>query len=339
MSRRALLAAGAGALAAVPLVARAREKLRISLETNPNHVRNRNTERFVAELRQRSGGRIEAEIFPSAQLYRDRDSPRAVRQGSVEMAIPGTWNLDGITPDAAITSLPMFYGVEPELVHKVVDGKLGAELARRMEERLRVKVLGRWFDLGFTHLYGAKRSIASYGDIGGLKIRHPGGTANAERLRLLGANPVLIPWPDVPLAMNQGVMDGLITTHESSFTAKLWDAGMTSCFEDRQYFSQYVPMVSLVFWRKLSPELQTAMTEAWAAVVDTERREAAEAQAKARGVLMENGVKITEPSAAALEQARKKLVAAQDAIVAEMKIDRDLVRIALEELRAAGVRV
>lgn len=66
MSRRALLAAGAGALAAVPLVARAREKLRISLETNPNHVRNRNTERFVAELRQRSGGRIEAEIFPSA---------------------------------------------------------------------------------------------------------------------------------------------------------------------------------------------------------------------------------------------------------------------------------
>lgn len=339
MNRRALLAAGASMLAVVPHVVHAQEKLRISLETNPNHVRNRNTERFVEELRKRSGGRIEAEIFPSAQLYRDRDSPRAVRQGSVEMAIPGTWNLDGITPDAAITSLPMFYGVAPEIVHKLVDGKLGAELAKRFEERLRVKVLGRWFDLGFTHLYGANRSIASYEDIGGLKIRHPGGTANAERLRLLGANPVLIPWPDVPLAMNQGVMDGLITTHESSFTAKLWDAGMTSCFEDRQYFSQYVPMVSLTFWRKLSPELQAAMTEAWTAVVDNERREAAEAQAKARGVLMENGVKITEPQPAALEQARAKLMAAQDAIVGEMKIDHALVKIALEELRAAGLRV
>lgn len=339
MNRRALLAAGASILAVVPHVVHAQERLRISLETNPNHVRNRNTERFVEELRKRSGGRIEAEIFPSAQLYRDRDAPRAVRQGSVEMAIPGTWNLDGITPDAAITSLPMFYGVAPELVHKLVDGRLGAELAKRFEERLRVKVLGRWFDLGFTHLYGAKRSIASYEDIGGLKIRHPGGTANAERLRLLGANPVLIPWPDVPLAMNQGVMDGLITTHESSFTAKLWDAGMTSCFEDRQYFSQYVPMVSLTFWRRLSPELQAAMTEAWTAVVEDERREAAEAQAKARGVLVENGVKITEPQPAALEQARAKLMAAQDTIVGEMKIDRALVKVALEELRAAGLRV
>jgi len=340
MNRRTLLAAGASALAVAPRIASAaQETLRISLETNPNHVRNRNTERFVEELKKRAGDRISAEVFPSAQLYRDRDSPRALRQGSVEMAIPGTWNLDGITPDAAITALPMFYGVEPDLVHKVVDGRLGQELAKRLEDRLRVKVLGRWFDLGFTHLYGARRSIASYQDIGGLKIRHPGGTANAERLRLLGANPVLIPWPDVPLAMNQGVMDGLITTHESSFTAKLWDAGMTSCFEDRQYFSQYVPMVSLVFWRKLSPELQTAMTEAWAAVVETERREAAEAQAKARGILLEHGVKITEPPAVALEQARQKLVAAQDSIVAEMKIDNALVKVALDELRSAGVRV
>ena len=56
-------------------------------------------------------------------------------------------------------------------------------------------------------------------------------------------------------------------------------------------------------------------------------------------MLVENGVKITEPQPAALEQARAKLMAAQDSIVGEMKIDRALVKIALEELRAAGLRV
>jgi C4-dicarboxylate-binding protein DctP len=98
-------------------------------------------------------------------------------------------------------------------------------------------------------------------------------------------------------------------------------------------------MVSQQFWRPLSPELQTAMTEAWAAVVDTERKEAAAAQERARGILAEHGITITVPPKEALEAARRKLVAAQDGIVAEMKIDRALVATAMSELRAAGVRV
>jgi len=337
MRRRTLLVTGAALWAVAPQVAHAQARLRISLDTNPNHVRNQNTERFVEELKKRVGDQIQAEIFPSAQLYRDRDVPRALRQGSVEMGIPGSWQLDGIAPETGITSLPMFYGVEPETAHRIVDGRVGEEIAKRLEDRLRVKVLGRWFDLGYNHLYGAKRKITRFEDIQGLKVRHPGGTANAERIRLLGGNPVLIPWPDLPLAMNQGVVDALITTYESSFTAKLWDAGLSSCFEDREYFAQYVPMVSLQFWNRLSPELRQAMTESWQAIVDIERRQAAEAQDKARDVLKSHGVTVTVPDAAAIAQARKKLMPAQDQIVAEMKIDRDLVEIAMQELRAAGV--
>lgn len=337
---RRLLALAAGvllcALAAGPALAQ--ERLRISLDTNPNHVRNQNTERFVAELKKRAGDRIQAEIFPSAQLYRDRDVPRALRQGSVEMGVPGLWQLDGLVPDTAITALPMFYGVEPELIHRLVDGRFGQALNRHIEDRLRVKVLGRNFDLGYNHFYGAGRQITRYEDLQGLKIRSPGGSANAARIRVLGGNAVLIPWPDLPLAMNQGVVDGLITTHESSYTAKLWDAGMTSSFEDRQYFGQYMPMVSQVFWNRLSPELRQVMTEAWEAVVDNERREAAEAQAKAREVLASNGVRITEPTAEAVAEARRKLMAAQDGIAADLKIDRQLIEIAAEELRAAGAQ-
>jgi TRAP-type transport system periplasmic protein len=177
MKRRTLLVAGAALCVGAPRIARSQSELRISLETNPNHVRNRNTERFVAELKKRAGEAIHPRIFPSAQLFRDRDLPRSLRQGSVEMGIPGHWHLDGIIPAAAITALPMFYGVEPDIVHRVADGRLGQELNRRFEERLRVKVLGRWFDLGYNHFYGAGRAIARYEDIQGLKVRHPGGTA------------------------------------------------------------------------------------------------------------------------------------------------------------------
>ncbi|GGG37351.1 ABC transporter substrate-binding protein [Caldovatus sediminis] len=339
MRRRTLvLAAGAGLSA--PLIARpaaAQVRLRISLDTNPTHVRNRNAERFVEELRKRAGDQIQAEIFPSAQLFRDRDIARALRQGSVEMGIPGTWNLDGIEPNTAITSLPMFYGVPPEVVRRVGDGPVGQQLNERMEQRLRVKVLGRWFNLGYNHFYGVSRPLNKYEDLRGLRVRHPGGSANAARIRVLGGSPVLIPWPDLPLAMSQGVVDALITTHESAVTSKLWDSGLRYSFEDRQYFSQYVPMVSTQFWSRLSPELQTAMAEAWEAIVDGQREQAEAAQAAARDTLISNGVRMAQPSAEELADARRRLMAAQDEIIAEIKIDRDMVEKVMNELRAANV--
>ena len=82
------------AIAAGPSLAQ--EKLRISLDTNPSHVRNKGTEIFVEELKKRVGDKLEVEVYPSAQLFRDRDIPKALRQGSIEMGIPGTWQLDGI---------------------------------------------------------------------------------------------------------------------------------------------------------------------------------------------------------------------------------------------------
>ena len=98
------------ALAAAPVLAQ--EKLRISVDTNPSHVRNKGTEIFVEELKKRVGDKLAVEIFPSAQLFRDRDIMKALRQGSIEMGIPGTWQLDGIEPNMALQTLPMFYGVK-----------------------------------------------------------------------------------------------------------------------------------------------------------------------------------------------------------------------------------
>ena len=338
--RRRVFVATAGASLCAPLIARpamAQERLRISLDTNPNHVRNQSAELFVAELRKRVGDRIQAEIFPSAQLFRDRDVARSLRQGSVEMGIPGLWNLDGIEPNTAMTTLPMFYGVAPEAVYRVMDGPVGQQINQRMEQRLRVKVLGRWIDIGYNHLYSVTRPINHYDDVRGMRIRSPGGSANAARIRVLGGSPVLIPWPDLPLAMSQGVVDALITTHESAFTSKLWDSGLRYAFEDRQYFSQYAPMVSMQFWNRLSPELRKAMTDSWEAIVDEERRRAATAQAAARDTLIANNVRMAQPSPDEVAQARRRLMAAQDEIIAEMKIDRDMAETVMRELRAANV--
>ena len=95
MKRRSVLTVALGLLlAAGASPARAQEKLRIALDTNPVHVRNKGVEVFVAELKKRTGNRFAIEVYPSGQLFRDRDVPRALRQDALEMGVPGTWQLD-----------------------------------------------------------------------------------------------------------------------------------------------------------------------------------------------------------------------------------------------------
>jgi TRAP-type C4-dicarboxylate transport system substrate-binding protein len=300
---RALLGLSAvllSALAAVP--AAAQEKMRISLDTNPSHVRNKGAEIFAAELKKRVGDKLIIEIYPSAQLFRDRDIPKALRQGAVEMGIPGTWQLDGVEPNAAIQTLPMFYGVHADIVHTILDGKLGTFLNKRMEERLKVKILGRWVDLGMQHFYGTTKAITKYDDLKGMKIRNPGGTANAARIKGLGGTSMLIPFPDLPLAMSQGVIDGVATTHESAYSSKLYDSGLKYGFEDDQYLGQYVPMVNLSFWNRQPKEIQDAITAAWEVAVSGQRPMAEKAQTDAREALIKHGVSIVVPLDGAAER-------------------------------------
>jgi TRAP-type C4-dicarboxylate transport system substrate-binding protein len=329
----ARLAGVAGlALALAAPSAWAAEKLRISLDTNPSHVRNKTTELFVEELKRRAPGKFEIEVYPSGQLFRDRDVAKALRQGGVEMAIPGTWQLDGLVPSMAISSLPVFYGLTEEFALKIMDGKVGQEINKRTEEKLRVKVLGPWMNLGFQNFYSVSKPIQKHEDLANMKMRYSGGSANAERITFLGATPTLIPWPDVPLALSSSTVDGIASTHESVGSAKLWESGLKYAFEDRQWFGQYVPMVSQVFWTKLSPDLQNALVESWAAIIGKGRAMAAEGQKEARAEMEKQGVKVVPASEAALRQWREKLMTVQGKIVADMKMEPDLVKLAVEEV-------
>ena len=325
----------ASVLVATPALAQ--EKLRIALDTNPVHVRNKGVEIFVEELKKRTGNRFAIEVYPSGQLFRDRDVPRALRQDALEMAVPGTWQLDSAEPNAALQSLPMFYGIDEVTVHKVMDGKLGQYLNKKLEERMLVKVLGKWMDLGSQNTFSVKKEIKNYNDLKGMKIRYPGGTANAKRISAFGAIPLLVPWPDVPLAMSQGVMDGLLTTFESSVSSKLMDSGMKFGFEDKNLFGQYVPMMRANFFNKQPKEVQQAILESWDIAATQERKDASAAQIKAKETLIKAGLVVVVPTPAEVLGARRELMKIQPELVKSIKMDQDVVDEALRSLKEAGV--
>lgn len=312
-------------------------EFRISLETGPDHSRNKSFEQFVELINEKSGGSLKATIYAGGSLFKGRDVPKALVQGTIDMSAPGTWQLSAFVPDADLTALPAFYGLEREQLYKITDGPIGKDLNTLIENKLRSKVLGRWLDLGFQNTYGiSKAPVKSYADFKGLKVRYPGGTVNSERYKYFGSNTVLIPWPDVPLALIQGTVDGVQTTTESIRSAKLWDSGLKYAFEDKQFIAQYVPLVSMVFWNKLTPEQQNMISSSWEERIDSMRDFAHERQAEARDVCIKNGIEFTSPTVEQRAKARQELLTTQDAIIKELDMNADIAKRATEAVDKAS---
>jgi TRAP-type C4-dicarboxylate transport system substrate-binding protein len=336
LSRRSFALASVGAVMAPALIRSARAadeplRLRCSLDTAPSHLRNVSIRDYLGKVEAASGGKIKTEMFESGQLYPDLEVGKALIQGQVEMAAPGSWTITGIVSDADCFQLPVLYGQPIDLIHRVIDGKPGQYLNTQIQQKLRSHVVGPYLDLGFQNWYSANKPVARLDDLKGMKIRNSGGAGQAWRARFLGAIPNTTAWPNVPLALSQGTFDGLVSSNESLVSAKLWDSGVKYALEDHQFTAEYIPLMSQVFWDKLATDQQKMITDLWAQNIPAYRANMAAAQTKARATLEEHGVKFSDPSAEENAAERKRMMAEQDQVAKDIKITPEMVKLIMAE--------
>lgn len=300
--------------------------MRVSTENTPTHIQTELVSSFVGSVNRELGDEIEAVHYHSGELFRDKDVVGALARGQVEMAVPGNWHLDKFDPKVGVFLLPSFYGLSYERLNELRDGKYGKKIDSSLEKKTGSVVLGRWIDLGYAHIYSLDKPIESYKDLEGMRIRVAGGLANIARIRALGANAVSIPWGDLPNAIEDGKIDGVLTTHETIASAKLWEKGISYSFEDSNYFPMYIPLVSKSFYERLSPELQKRLAELWEKQVDGARKKAHDAQEKARERLIEEGVVVTTPSKEQKEKAKEELLKEEPELLKQLGIDQSFVK-------------
>ncbi|MBW2000432.1 MAG: TRAP transporter substrate-binding protein DctP, partial [Deltaproteobacteria bacterium] len=80
-------------LAAQPALAQKVYQFKISVETVMNHPRNQGLLIFIDRIKKRSGGRLYPTLYHSAQLYKGKATPKALSRGTLDMGVPGVWQL------------------------------------------------------------------------------------------------------------------------------------------------------------------------------------------------------------------------------------------------------
>jgi TRAP-type transport system periplasmic protein len=330
-NRRAVVK-GVGGLLAAPYLSRttfAQDviKLRCSLDTAPSHPRNQAIVDYLDKLDQASNGRIKSELFQSGQLFADLNVTKALIQGQIDMAAPGTWTMTGLVSDCDFCQLPALYGQPVEVFRHCSDGPVGELIAKQIETKVRSHIIGHWLELGYENWYTTKKPIQTLDDLSGLKIRSPGGAGISWRITFVHAIPNVTPWPNVPLALSQGTFDGFVSTDESCTSAKLWEAGVKHSYADHQFFGNYIPMVSDAFWSKLGEADRKLLREVWASNVERYRAMSAKSQADARETMKSHGVSFVDPAPEQFAADRKRMMAAQADLVRDAKLSADIVKL------------
>jgi len=341
ITRRSLGAAATAALAvplAAPFIRNAEAAapllLRCSVDTAPSHPRNISLHDFLAKVEHASDGRVQTKLFESGALFPDLHVVKALVQGQVELACPGTWTLTGFVPDADFSELPGLYGVPSARVDKATDGAPGTYVNGELSRKLGLQMLGGWLNWGFNAWFSSKKPITSLADLRGMKLRSPGGVLNSWRISFFGGLPNVTAWPEVPLAMSQGNFDGLITTNESARTAKLYDSGMRHSLQDEQAFSYYAPMMNHGFWNKLGPKLQADILHLWAENLPAYRARSAATQSTARAALIHHSVTFADVSPAEREAVRRKMLPLQAKAAAAAHMTPHLVKLVMDSVGA-----
>ena len=328
--RSAVAASIASLVAGFAFTAQAAEELVISSATPPQHIQTLTMASFAEALSERSGGALKAKVFDSSQLYNARDVGKAVARGDVGMATVPSPYLSRVEANINVLDLPILKGLTADQRAAMLDGEVGDILNDMLSAKMGVVVPGNWPVLGRVYYWSTSKPLTNFEEFVGMQIRIPGGAGPAAVVEGMGGVPVVMPGSDMPLALQQGTVDGTMASIESVVQQKLTDVGIQYGFWDQGIVGFLIPVVSQNYWDSLTADEQALFTEVWNDVV-TEQREANKVvDSEMRATLADWGVTISDADIDAARAIREQMMTQQQAVIDKYSLDTRLIELATE---------
>jgi tripartite ATP-independent transporter DctP family solute receptor len=225
ISRRMLgkLAVGAMSAAATWEGARAQsgQTIRLAHHVTVQSEQHVAAETFAKKVAEYSGGALNVQILPAAQMGGQREIIESVQLGTLEMGYGESGLYSNYMPQIGIIALPYLYR-DFDHWQRVVDGDIGQLLARDLEQKSGIKILN-WMTAGYRNTFLRTKPIAKPADFRSVKIRLPEAPVFVRTFSALGAQPTPIPAPEMYSALQTGVVDAMEGSAEVGYTFKIFE--------------------------------------------------------------------------------------------------------------------
>jgi tripartite ATP-independent transporter DctP family solute receptor len=194
--------------------------LKIGYGVPATSVAGKYVQKWADAVTEETNGRLKFEIYPSGQLGSLVEMLEACDLNTLDITFNDASLMLTYVPEIALLSQPMLIK-DYEHMDKVVQGEVGQELARRVDEQTNMHVLG-WVRNGFRNII-SKRPLNSLEDCKGFIIRSPESDIYIDTFTLLGMAPTPIPYSEIYTALQTGVVEGAETSFEQFILASFYE--------------------------------------------------------------------------------------------------------------------
>ena len=243
---------------------------------------------FKQAVERQSGGRIEVQLFPNRQLGDEKPMLEGLRFGTLEAAVITNAVVAQIEPAFQINDLPFLYSSEAQ-AHKVLDGKVGQILAKKLESK-GVVALG-FMEGGFRHMINNVRPVNRPEDVKGVKYRVMQNPVYIDMFSSLGGSAVPMAWGETFTAVQQGTIDGLEIPIAVIDSNKFNEITKYLSLTNHTY-SMIALLISKKTMDKMPADLQKIVREAGKTALGAQRIAAGANAKELVGALEKKGMKV-----------------------------------------------
>jgi len=257
-------------------------------ETHPGHIA---AQQFAEKVKERTDGEVTVQLFPANQLGSPPEQLEQTKLGVIDMNLPTQGALDKYEKAFATVMTPFAFR-DYAHAHEVLDGPFMEWAGPKLEEQGLV-LLSNW-EYGFRNATNSVRPIEKPSDLEGLKFRTPPELQIVAALEAAGAATTQIAFPELPAALNQGVVDGQENPIGVIYHYKLYEM-QDHLALTRHVYNSMVHVVNKSKFDQMTPEQQAIVREESKAAGDLMRKLVQEQEDKELAAIEEAGVNVTRP--------------------------------------------
>ena len=158
------------------------------------------------ELWKRTDGRIYLNYKPLSMLGGEVEVLNQLQMGAIQGMSVSSVAATNLGPRFGLINLPFLVNSFDKLDKFVASGKLFDHYMMAMDHQ---GIIGLDITVYGNYGWATTKPVRSIADAKKLKFRTAEAAVNQLVYKQWGMNPVAMPWPDVPVSLKQGVIDGL----------------------------------------------------------------------------------------------------------------------------------
>ncbi len=255
---------------------------------------------FAKEVKAKSNGRIEVQVFGAGTLGGERDFVEGVKNGFIQAGF-ASGVMANFYPNSMVTDIPYLFASET-IADRVMDGPYGQKLSEDFLASTGMRNLC-FGEVGFRDFTSGKTPIHSPKDLVGMKIRVQETPLYITEMKALGAQPTPIAFTELYTALQSGVVDGQENPIPTIIFAKLYEVQKNVTLDGHNYGVDWFVM-NENFFKSLPPDLQKVVQDAGKLACAEERRVNRVFTADGVKTLKEKGVSVYTPTVAELAEFR-----------------------------------